>query len=173
MSNNSLSLNANANITRGAGIGAAAGAYTSTTTGAMTMSSQSSLTGVTITNAGTGYISSPIATFSAAGGGGGGASIWTSSATTAQITSVHNELVIYTNNRESIRVAETLYSIMDLLGLLRPNTAMLEKYPSLQSAWDDYKIELNKSFKSPELQAAIESYKMIEALVKADENGDN
>lgn len=189
MSNNSLPLNAgvgyaassgspNNSMPANAGVGVALGsaAGRTYTTTASTSTTTGTITSIGITGGGSGYTTAPVATFSAgsilmaSGGGGGGGSAWSQ---TPQIMTVQNELIIYTGDGGSVRVAETLTNIMDLLGLLRPDTHLIEKYPSLKSAWEDYRTELDKSFKSPELQAAINSYKMTAALVKADESGDS
>lgn len=128
------------------------------------------ISSITITNAGSGYMTPPIATLSSSGTFGLGGQAWAgSNVPHSQTMTIQNELIIQQSDGKSIKVAETLSNIIDIFGLLQPDKNLISKYPALQNAWDEYKSELTRSLKSPELISAIDSYNMTVSLIKAAE----
>ena len=95
------------------------------------------------------------------------------------------QYMIYNSNRMSnnawspindLSVAVTLDSIKNLLGLIEPDQLLIEKYPAVKAAWEDYQNEFNNALGKmfPDLKAAIDSYKTVLSLVKIEEsNSDN
>jgi hypothetical protein len=86
---------------------------------------------------------------------------------------VSDEIIIKTVDGREIKVGNMLCTIIDQLELLIPDQKLIATYPSLKNAWDEYKKELNRNFKTPKIQAAIDNYKMIAALVKVEESGEH
>ena len=84
------------------------------------------------------------------------------------------EIVICKDDGSYLHLIETLNKIMDSLGMMpSPNLELMEKYPALELAYREYQDKFSEALakQNPELKAAIESFKVIEALVKNEESG--
>jgi hypothetical protein len=117
------------------------------------------ISSISLVNSGSGYTSGPN---------------WTqapsSSATQFQSDIIFNtDVYIYTNNGNPINIGDTFKTLLEITGIFVPNYKLISKYPSLNSAWEEYKQLLQKNINNIELQNALENYKIVEAIVKQDE----
>ena len=83
---------------------------------------------------------------------------------------IGGDISIVTKKGTLIYVGEMIDRMMARLGMIDPDYELMEKYPSVKAAYEEYEkefaIALSKQF--PDLKAAIDSYNMIISLVKAD-----
>ena len=93
---------------------------------------------------------------------------WQATPPTPSFVEITGDLIISDISGNKINVSDVLKSILEHNIFLIPNYEMLKKYPSLNDAWNEYKQTLQKNIMQPDLQSAIENYKMIESLVKID-----
>jgi hypothetical protein len=83
-------------------------------------------------------------------GGGGGNSTWTTVTAApsyyhtgniyANVPSYNNDIIIRRDGKEDLHVAKTLEMLMDRLCIIQPAIEMLEKYPALRDAYENYKL---------------------------------
>lgn len=71
---------------------------------------------------------------------------------TAIDTTTYNDISIYREGKQPIKIAETLEKIMERLSIIEPDLEKMEKYPALREAY--------------------ENYRAIEALIANDESKD-
>lgn len=131
------------------------------------------VTGMSIINPGAGYTSSPAMTIGNVAWGPTGATGWAGISGLSTRTQFNCDVVIIDNNNNEINVGDTLRALIEHTGIVVPNFKLVDKYPSLANAWNEYKSELHKNMNSPELQSALENYKMIASIVKANDVGEN
>lgn len=74
------------------------------------------------------------------------------------------DVTITRNGKPPLKIGYTIDMIMESIGLILPDEALLNSNPALKSAYDNYQEILHKQ--NPELKSAIENYKMIEKIVK-------
>jgi hypothetical protein len=143
--------------------------------------SSSSISSINLISSGAGYVSSPAITLSGLGiysgatgiTGAKGATGATGATGLYSQTVFNSDVILISRDGTQINLGDTLRAIIDQSGFIIPNYKLIDKYPSLTDAWSEYKSEVQKNLKSPELQSAIENYKMIASIVKAsDEGGD-
>ena len=67
-------------------------------------------------------------------------------------TTTYNDISIYREGKQPIKIAETLEKIMERLSIIEPDLEKIEKYPALREAY--------------------ENYRAIEALIANDESKD-
>jgi hypothetical protein len=60
--------------------------------------------------------------------------------TSAPTVTINDDIVLRRDGRQSIKVGETLDTIMDRLCILQPNFEKMEQYPALKAAYDNYKM---------------------------------
>jgi hypothetical protein len=58
----------------------------------------------------------------------------------ASTVSIDDDIVLHRDGKQSIKVGETLDTIMDRLCILQPNLEKMEQYPALKAAYDNYKM---------------------------------
>lgn len=56
------------------------------------------------------------------------------------VTGQNNDLVIYDEDGNPIRVGESIKQIMDRLAIIDPDHDLMEKYPALKEAYNNYKL---------------------------------
>jgi hypothetical protein len=61
------------------------------------------------------------------------------------------------------------------LGMIDPDYNLMERYPAVKAAYEEYQIEFNKVLSAlfPDLKSAIDSYNIVVALVKTEESDGN
>lgn len=121
----------------GTGYGGGGGTYSVNLTGAGSMSS----------------------VYSISGGAG-----WASNNYVNNTITANADITISRKGKE-INVAETLELIVEHLNLIIPDKKLLNDNPSLKLAYDNY-LEVLSKISNPELKSAVESYKVLEQLVK-------
>jgi len=86
-----------------------------------------------------------------------------------------NDISIVCRDGSVLHVGETLSFIKKQLGMIDPDSNLMEKYPAVKSAYDDYQTEFAKMLSTvfPNLQAAIDSYNIVVSLVKIEEANAN
>lgn len=80
------------------------------------------------------------------------------------------------NYDTSIGVFEEINKIKKYLGMIEPDNILIEKYPAVKEAWEDYQKEFDNGLATllPTLKSAIDSYYTVLSLVKIEEsNGEN
>lgn len=114
-------------------------------------------------------------------GGGGGVSLtsgsvmlptWsTSSYVYIDRDTAHSKLLVSTKTGKKLDVGESLEKINRILGILNPDPNLLDRYPALKSAYEEYERQLCNAFKdsNPQLQDALAEYKTMEDLLKNSE----
>ena len=55
-------------------------------------------------------------------------------------TTVDNDLVVKRPGKNDLHVAKTLEALMERLAVIEPNFELMEKYPALREAYDNYKV---------------------------------
>jgi len=123
---------------------------------------KSGISDITVTNAGSGYYSPSTVTLSNSS---------TSYNIIPDTSYVTAGLVITLSDSRSLNVGDTLEQIIECFGIVIPDKNLIEKYPALKEAYDEYKHQLIKTLSSlnPNLKSAFDSYDMIEKLVKNEE----
>jgi hypothetical protein len=97
-----------------------------------------------ITLSGTGAVGASSGLYLTGAGGGGGvnwinaASTYTTYANT--VPSFSNDVVIRRDGKPDIKIAETLEMLMDRLCVIVPAMELIEKYPALRDAYENYKL---------------------------------
>ncbi len=88
-------------------------------------------------------------TISPTGGGGGGGtwqtttvtpSYYTTGSIYANAASYSNDIIIRRDGKEDLHVAKTLEMLLDRLCIIQPALDLIEKYPALREAYENYKI---------------------------------
>jgi hypothetical protein len=90
------------------------------------------------------------------GGGAAGSSTWNVSSYTtgptgtytinvasswpSYTTTVDNDLVVKRPGKNDLHVAKTLEALMERLAVIEPNFELMEKYPALREAYENYKV---------------------------------
>ena len=61
------------------------------------------------------------------------------------------------------------------MGMIDPDYNLMDRYPAVKAAYEDYQIEFNKVLSTlfPDLKSAIDSYNIVIALVKTEESDGN
>jgi hypothetical protein len=72
--------------------------------------------------------------------GGGGGAYWTIPTTYANTPAYTNDVIIKREGKEDIHVAKTLEMLMDRLCIIQPAMDLIEKYPALREAYENYKM---------------------------------
>ena len=87
---------------------------------------------------------------------------------------VGNDISIINKKGRLIYVGEMIDRIMARLGMIDPDQDLMEKYPAVKAAYEEYEKEfaLALARQFPDLKAAIDSYNMMVSLVKADDTTD-
>jgi hypothetical protein len=67
------------------------------------------------------------------------ASTWSTS-TQAYSNSYNNDIIIRREGKEDIHIAKTLEMLMERLCIIEPAMDLIEKYPALKEAYENYKI---------------------------------
>jgi hypothetical protein len=80
----------------------------------------------------------------------------------------NESIVVHTRDGKKIDVADTIEKIANIIGLIIPQKGLIEKYPALKSAYDEYEKQLSLAFidSNPVLKDAMESYKTMETILK-------
>jgi hypothetical protein len=77
-------------------------------------------------------------------GAGGGGVNWINAAssytTYANSASYTNDIILRRDGKPDIKIAETLEMLMDRLCVIVPAMELLEKYPALRDAYENYKL---------------------------------
>lgn len=85
-------------------------------------------------------------------GGGGGGSNWntvtgaqtqtyyTTGSIYANVPSYNNDIIIRRDGKEDLHVAKTLEMLLDRLCIIQPALDLIEKYPALREAYENYKM---------------------------------
>ena len=83
--------------------------------------------------------------------------------------------MITVKDNKTLKVGETLEKIMAHIGMIQPDMALIERFPALKSAHEEYQSQFAAALaaQNPDLKAAIDSYKMIAALVKDEPEDDS
>lgn len=90
-----------------------------------------------------------IFTAGATGAGGGGAtwntvtaapSYYTTGTIYANVPSYNNDIIIRRDGKEDLHVAKTLEMLLDRLCIIQPALDLIEKYPALREAYENYKM---------------------------------
>lgn len=93
---------------------------------------------------------------------------------TVGMANVGSDISIFSKKGRIIYVGEMIDRIMARLGMIDPDHELMDKYPSVKAAYEEYEKEfaaaLAKQF--PDLKAAIDSYNMVVSLVKTDDATD-
>lgn len=93
---------------------------------------------------------------------------------TVGASTVGSDISIFSKKGRIIYVGEMIDRIMARLGMIDPDHELMDKYPSVKAAYEEYEKEfaaaLAKQF--PDLKAAIDSYNMVVSLVKTDDATD-
>lgn len=90
------------------------------------------------------------------------------------IRTIGNEIYIFKNDCTSLPLLATLDKIMSRLGMISPpDHKLMEKYPSLKAAYEEYQLQFSEVLaeQHPKLKHALDSLKLIESIVKEEENG--
>jgi hypothetical protein len=82
-----------------------------------------------------------------------------------------NDLNVTNKDGKTISVAITLQRIMDLLGIIEPNHVLMDKYPSVKEAYNEYEETITKEF--AKIREVARSYELIVKLVSIDHNNDD
>jgi hypothetical protein len=96
-----------------------------------------------ITVSGTGAVGASSGLYLTGTGGGGvqfinAASTYTTYANA--VPSFSNDIIIHRDGKPNIKVAETLEMLMDRLCIILPAMELIEKYPALRDAYENYKL---------------------------------
>ena len=61
------------------------------------------------------------------------------------------------------------------MGMIDPDYNLMDRYPAVKAAYEDYQIEFNKVLSTmfPDLKSAIDSYNTVVELVKIEESNAN
>lgn len=80
----------------------------------------------------------------------------------------NNSIVVHTRDGRRIDVVDTIEKISNIIGLIIPQKHLIEKYPALKTAYDEYEKQLRMAFidSNPALKDAMESYKTMETILK-------
>lgn len=80
----------------------------------------------------------------------------------------NDAIVVRTREGKTIDVVDTIEKIANIIGLIIPQKGLIEKYPALKSAYDEYEKQLRLAFidSNPALKDALESYKTMETILK-------
>jgi len=86
---------------------------------------------------------------------------------------IGSDIIVHRKDGTYINLIETLDRIMERLGMIEPDYNLIDQSPALKAAYEEYKTQYQLALakQHPELKAAIDSYNMIAALVKEEENG--
>jgi hypothetical protein len=88
-------------------------------------------------------------------------------------TIVNGDFILVGQDGTKINLGDALRALIEQTKTIIPDYKLIDKYPSLADAWEEYKSELHKNISSPELQSMLENYKMIASIVKASDVGEN
>lgn len=64
----------------------------------------------------------------------------TSSAISTNNIEINNDVIIKRPGKSDIHVAKTLEVLMDRLSVIEPKIELIEKYPALHEAYENYKL---------------------------------
>lgn len=64
----------------------------------------------------------------------------TSSSWPSYTTTVENDLVVKRPGKNDLHIVKTLEALMDRLAIIEPNFELMEKYPALREAYENYKV---------------------------------
>jgi hypothetical protein len=64
----------------------------------------------------------------------------TASSWPSYTTTVDNDLVVKRPGKNDLHVAKTLEALMERLAVIEPNFELMEKYPALREAYENYKV---------------------------------
>jgi len=86
-----------------------------------------------------------------------------------------NDTTYICDDGSVLHIGKTLERIKKHLGIIEPNNELIEKYPAVKEAFDNYQQEFSKMLDVmfPDLKFAIESYNTVVALVKMEESNGN
>jgi hypothetical protein len=93
---------------------------------------------------------------------------WNTTRTIDTTTQPINNITVYTKDGKIFDVAQTLEKITDILGIIQPDTVLIEKYPTVSEAYYDYLKIVTSKFK--EIKEAIKNYEIVVNLTKIDHN---
>lgn len=64
----------------------------------------------------------------------------TSSSWPSYATTIDNDLVVRRPGKNDLHIVKTLEVLMDRLAVIEPNFELMEKYPALREAYENYKV---------------------------------
>jgi hypothetical protein len=81
-----------------------------------------------------------------------------------------NDITMINSEGKIVSIKNSLKRIMEILGIIEPDYDLIDKYPAVKAAYEEYTNQLEKIMveKFPELHQSIKSYKVITAIARAD-----
>ena len=71
----------------------------------------------------------------------------------------------------TFNVGDTLQRIVDLLTIITPDSELMDKYPAVKEAYDNYETIFSDQFK--QISDAVDSYNTVVKLARLSDNEDN